>query len=389
MEPFHPLANDTDADLSQVAAAQAECMLALGRLDGLLAGLDGPEKRLFCWSLLRTVLLSALRQAGFTDADLRFDAWFTGTGRAPEEGPLTACSARAIVQAILAEVVLRGWDSLAQAARQVQAMGRFAVEHADSHDHDFARDALERARILVSQAATASAGSLPFPALSRLTSIAAKDAQFAPLERGTRILSIGRRDFAYEQASPHTPLWAIDIVLGSLLASCGTWHIPLPCPGVVSAQSLAAQHWEGERHIMLSESITAMAERLLRGAEAARYRATIAKAACGPLRSNAKAPLVWMAAIGFAPLGLDQVIKGFHVSRRGTYTISDALIAAGLVTRRTNKGMVILTGQEPRMANPHLPAYRSASRPSPTLAQFDEAMAEIDRLLARIAAPPV
>lgn len=47
MEPFYPLASDADADPVEVAEAEARCSLALGRLDGLLAGLSAPEKALF------------------------------------------------------------------------------------------------------------------------------------------------------------------------------------------------------------------------------------------------------------------------------------------------------------------------------------------------------
>lgn len=76
MEPFHPLAADADAPPEDVALAQAKCALALGRLDGLLAGLTETEKALLSTGLLRAILLSALAQAGFTDAEVRFNAWF-------------------------------------------------------------------------------------------------------------------------------------------------------------------------------------------------------------------------------------------------------------------------------------------------------------------------
>lgn len=363
--------------------AQAECAFALGRLDGLLAGLGDSEKRLFCWALLRETLLSALRQAGFADTELQFNGWFVGTSRAPQEGALTSCSPRAIVQAILAELAHHTWEPLAEAARRVQAMGRFVAEREDSQDDEFAHHALQRASVLVGQAAGGKGSPLPFPALVRLTAMARQDPHFAPLERATRMFSIGDRDIAYEQAGPRTPLWAIDIKLGSLFATCGTWRIPLPCPGAMTAQVLAAQLLDGERRLVLSGSNAAMAHRLTHCGETARQRAVTMNAAFGHLRSNARAPLVWMAAIGFAPLGLDQVTSGFGVSRRGTYTVSDALIAAGLVTRNSIKGMVVLTGQEPGMAKPFPSAPQSALAPSPAIAEFDAAMADIDRLLAR------
>jgi hypothetical protein len=90
MEPFHHLAADADAPPEDVALAQAKCALALGRLDGLLAGLTETEKALLSTGLLRAILLSALAQAGFTDAEVRFNAWFAGLGRVRQGGVISA-----------------------------------------------------------------------------------------------------------------------------------------------------------------------------------------------------------------------------------------------------------------------------------------------------------
>lgn len=125
MESFHPLAGDADADPGEVAEAQARCALALGRLDGLLAVLSAPEKALFCWTLLRQVLLGALAQAGFAEAELRFDGWFAGTTRAPQESPLTPCPAHTIVRALLAELARHPWQPLAEAALVIDRCGKF------------------------------------------------------------------------------------------------------------------------------------------------------------------------------------------------------------------------------------------------------------------------
>jgi hypothetical protein len=64
MERFHHLAADTDIPPEELSLAQGECALALGRLDGLLAGLTDTEKRLFCVGLLREVLLGGLGAGG-------------------------------------------------------------------------------------------------------------------------------------------------------------------------------------------------------------------------------------------------------------------------------------------------------------------------------------
>ncbi|MFC0362986.1 hypothetical protein ACFFIQ_00230, partial [Sphingobium indicum] len=86
MERFHPLAADTDVPPEELALAQGECALALGRLDGLLASLTDIEKRLFCVGLLREVLLSSLAQAGFADAEHRFNAWLAQSARSCDFG---------------------------------------------------------------------------------------------------------------------------------------------------------------------------------------------------------------------------------------------------------------------------------------------------------------
>lgn len=105
MEIFHPLASDNDLPGEDVAASEARCSLALGRLDGMLIGLTPNEKCLLSWALLRSTLLGALIQAGFSDADLRFNDWFAGIDRGPQESEHTACSASALVRCRLPKFV--------------------------------------------------------------------------------------------------------------------------------------------------------------------------------------------------------------------------------------------------------------------------------------------
>ena len=101
MDPLAEFALDEDASGEEVALAEASCALVLGRLDGLAAGLSNDEKTLFCMHLLRRTLIAALLQSGFTDAEMRFDHWFAGISRAPQETPLTPCPAHANVRARL------------------------------------------------------------------------------------------------------------------------------------------------------------------------------------------------------------------------------------------------------------------------------------------------
>ena len=383
MEAFHPLAADADVSPEELAVAQAACTLALGRLDGLLVGLTDAEKRLFCVALLREVLLSALVQAGFADAEHRFDAWFAGLDRAPQETPLTACSATALVRALLAELGHHPWEPLARTAQTIATAARFGADRPAHAEDALGDDALAKAADLTKQASMNDDSALPFTGLARLSALLRADPLFAPVERTVRSFSFSGREVAIEQAAPRTPLWAVDAALGRVLSACGTWRLPLPCPGAVTAQALQPQLWPGERALLAAHSLHASAVRLSDLVADARRRTGIMRDHLGHLRASARAPRVWSLLAAFAPLGLDQMAAAFGVSRRGTYAIGDALIAARLARRESVKGKVLLVAEEPRGDRRSEPESEASALPRPALAEFDAAMVEIDRLLAR------
>jgi len=393
--PFHPLDSDHDVPATEVALAEAECALALGRLDGLLTGLNSAETVLFSWALLRLTLLSGLAGAGFADAEMRFNGWFAGLERGPAETRRTPFPAHVLVRAVLAELADHPWAPLAEVARIARRIGRFAPDGAAADPGGAAAtpgDAVERARALVcpdGAPARSSSPSLPFPALASLTGLARHDPLFAPVEQGVAVLPVGRcRSLAVRQAAPAAPLWALDLALGNLLADGGTWSLPIPCPGALRPAALAPHLWPGERALVLAQGLDDVARRLGALVATARRRGALMERRLAHLRSSARAPQVWMAAVAFAPLGLDQIVTGFGVSRRGTYAVSDALVGAGLVTRRTERGMVVLAGRDTVEAPTERPSTRgiappSPALPAPALAEFDAAMADLDRLLTR------
>jgi len=383
MERFHPLAADADISPEELALTQAECALALGRLDGLLAGLTETEERLFCVGLLRTMLLSALAQSGFADAELRFNAWFAGLDRAPQETPLTPCSAHAVVRALLDQLGLHPWAPLAEAAQTITAAARFGADHPMQPEDADAGEAIARATELASQVGVSGDIALPFAGLARLNALLRAEPLFAPLERGSRTFSFGGREVAIEQTAPRTPLWAVDAALGLLLALGGTWTRSLPCPGAMTAHALQPQLWSGERALLAARSLHASVTRLCGLVADARRRAAVIRAHLGHLRSRARAPHVWTVLAAFAPLGLDQMASAFGVSRRGTYAIGDALVGAGLARRESVKGKVLLVAQDPRKDRLSPSLDQAPALPRPALAEFDAAMAEIDRLLVR------
>ena len=387
MERFHPLAADTDAPPEELALAQGECALALGRLDGLLAGLTDTEKRLFCVGLLREVLLSALAQAGFADAEHQFNAWFAGLDRGPQETPLTACSAYAVVRALLGELSHHPWEPLADAAQTIALAARFGADRPMQAEDALAEEAIGRAITLVSQAGAEDETPLPFAGLGHLYALLRADPLFAPVERAVHIRSLGNRAVAIEQAAPRTPLWAVDAALGRLLTACGAWQLALPCPGAVTAEPLQPQLWPGERAIVSARTLRASATRLADLVVKARRRAALMDAQLGHLRASARAPQVWIVLAAFAPLGLDQMASAFGISRRGTYAIRDALVAARMARRETVKGKVLLVAEEPRRERLSAPLDQAPALSHPALAEFDAAMTDIDQLLARTSGP--
>jgi len=81
-------------------------------------------------------------------------------------------------------------------------------------------------------------------------------------------------------------------------------------------------------------------------------------------------------------MGIEQLTSGFGISRRGTYAVAEALVGAGLAARASTLGRVILSALPPAHTAEVMDAPLSPL-PSPLLAEFDAAMADIDRLLAR------
>lgn len=387
MQPFHPLAADTDVPSEDLTLAQAECALVLGRLDGQLAGLADDEKALFCMALLREILFTSLTQGGFGDTELRFNAWFSGLDRAPQESALTLCPAYAVVRALLAGLAQHPWEPLASAAQTITAAARFCTdppvhtEGAPAEKFD-AQRAMAKAADLVQQASTNDDAPLPFAGLARLNALLRADPMFAPMECTVRSYSVGTRGIVIEHPAPGAPVWAVDAALGRLLRVSGTWARPLPCPGAVTAEALQPQLRPGERALLTARSLDLSVRRIGALADQARRRAALMREQLGHLRSSARAPQVWTVLSAFAPLGLDQIGLAFGVSRRGTYAIGDALVAAGMARRETFKGKVLLIADEPQRGrlSPSVEPAPALSRAA--LSEFDAAMADIDRLLS-------
>ena len=273
------------------------------------------------------------------------------------------------------------------AAQTIALAARFGVDRPMQAEDALAEEAIGRAITLVSQAGADDETLLPFAGLARLHALLRADPLFAPLERAVQIRSLGNRAVAIEQAAPRAPLWAVDASLGRLLTACGAWQLALPCPGAVTAETLQPQLWPGERAIVSARTLHASTTRLAELVAKARRRAALMREHLGHLRSSARAPQVWILLAGFAPLGLDQMTSAFGISRRGTYAIGDALVAARMARRETVKGKVLLVAEEPRRDWQPASLDQATAFPRAALAEFDAAMTDIDQLLARTSGP--
>lgn len=388
MEPCDPWSSEDTLDQRDLARAKARAALALGRLDGRLASLAALEGRLFCADLVRRTLLGALTQAGYLDAPQCFDAWFVGLARGPERVAEAPSSALAIVRALLTEMARHPWEPLARTAQTLQRCARFVADaiapspEEQTRETDATTGALDRARVLVEVLPADADGPLPFAALAALCTAAAHDPAFAPMEAGIRTYDTGETLVALAGLRPITPLWALDVAAGILLAQRTSLARALPMPGLFTTERLLLAHAPDRQALALAHALEVATTAHLAALDTARTRAALLTQRLAGLRRSSRAGEAWILLAGFAPLGLDQLMDAIGVSRRGTYAVSAALTEAGLAERQSRQGKVLLVAIERARAN-EIPGPVFTGALGTAVDEFDEAMADLDRLLAR------
>jgi hypothetical protein len=226
---------------------------------------------------------------------------------------------------------------MAEAAQTITRAARFVTDRPANTADQLAGDAIAAACSVIERAGAGAESPLPFTALSHLSELLRAEPMFAPLGLQTRVHSIAGRNVLIEQTAPPNPLWAIDANLGRLFAAAGICQPALPFPGAVTAESLSPRLWPNERGIVAARDLVASTRTLTKLIETTRSQVGVMRERLGHLRSNARAPQVWIVLAGFSSLGLDQLGTAFGVSRRGTYAVGDALVAAGVARRDTIK----------------------------------------------------
>lgn len=258
--------------------------------------------------------------------------------------------------------------------------GKFAPDRPLNDDGgDPAAALVEAARLITTSNLPDQA--LPFPALERLAAQLRQSRTFAPIERGLAMPLFGR-SAPISRAALRTPLWVVDLQLGRLLAAQIGLSPTLPFPDAVTAEALAPQLWPGERALVLADALRHSAERHIAAIRQTHIECRALEQRLRHLRASARAPQVWLALRGFAPMGIEQLTVGFGIGRRGTYAVSKVLEKAGLASRTTVLGRVKLSAMPP---GPSAEDVRDSLSPlpSPLLAEFDAIIADVDRLLAR------
>lgn len=387
---FHPLQSDEDASPEALMLARSRAALSWGRLQGLVAHLEPGVAHLLAASVIHAQLCEALLQAGHAGAAAQFDLWFCCLAAAPTEDPHVFARPWGIADAILAELSLARWEPVARVAQQLRAAAGSDHGIVGPADALSPREAIALAGQLASVAEQHGESTWPLAAIDDLHTQAAASAHFAPAEPEHRLLEFPGGPMAFAQPRARPPLWAIDLAAGQALSAATPGMVPLPCPGALRAEALAPWLWPRERDILVADALTACADRLAKLVEQARTRHSHMTRALAALRSNSRAPLLYTLLAGFGPLRPGQIERALHLSKNGVRELVKSLKSASLADIERHRGQILIRAS---LADGKASESGPGPGPSPvlsaeSLAEFDAAMAAIDRLLARSNASP-
>ena len=385
---FHPLQSDEDAPIEALMTARAHAVLAWGLLQGSLAHVPPEVAHHFCCSLIRLALIDALAQTGFPGADAWLSSWYCGLEPVPGITAHAAAPASLVAVTLLSELSLSTWEPLADAATQIRAAARFGREGRDAPDTTPAF-AVEEATRLAAQLENNPDADWPLAVLDRLHSAAAGSPHFAPAERARQLLDLPSGLVALEQSMPAMPLWALDLVAGALIALGNPGSRPLPFPAAVRAEALRPELWPRERGILVADAARSAAQRLTGLLDGAYSTMQDMQEAISCLRSTSRAPGLYRMLAGFGPMRPIQIEAALHVSKNGVRDLVAALVKAGLaeMTSHRHQALVCATVPSRLRAPAAVPTDEGEATPDTTFAEFDAAMADIDRLLARSNTP--
>lgn len=382
---FHPLQSDEDAPIEVLMTARAHAALAWGVLQGRLAHVTPEVAHQFCCGLIRLALIDALAQTGFPGADAWFSSWYCGLEPVPGITAHAAAPASLVAETLLTELSLSAWEPLTAAAAQIRGAARFERDNRRDAPDTAPAGAVEEAARLAAQIEIIPHPDWPLAVLDRLHGAAAGSRYFAPVERERQLLDLPSGPAHLEQTMPAMPLWALDLVAGSVIARSNPGTRSLPFPGTVRAEALRPELWPRERGVLVADAARNAAQRLTGLLDAAYSTVKDMQEPVSRLRSTSRAPGLYRLLAGFGPLRPIQIEAALDVSKNGVRDLVAALVKAGLAEMISHRHQAVVRATAASRLRPPaaIPANEAEAIPDTKFAAFDAAMADIDRLLAR------
>lgn len=379
----HPLRADADAPAKALMLARSRASFAWGRLQGLAAHPDPQGAELFfAANLIRQMLTEALLQAGYTDAKPAFDRWFCGIGVHDEPTTNIVIPASEIADAMLAELSHSPWACLAHSAATIRKAAKYNRGNDNVAAVETPAHVIAQATALVAKQPQSAEDSWPLAMLDGLHVAAAKSMMFMPAEPERRTIVQGERTLSFDPAPVRTPLWAIDLLAGQAIAKSMPGTLPLPCPGAIRAEALAPWLWPRERGILVADAIARTSEMMIALLESARAHIRHITHALPNLRSSSRAPQLYRLLAGFGPLRPIQIEAALGVSKNGVRELTKTLSEADLVEPAFIGGQLLLSAVPLTVSRPgSVEHVDERADPAGRFAEFDAALADIDRLL--------
>ena len=378
----HPLRSDHDISLNAVLQVRSRAALAWGRLQGRLTRLPDPVAHGFAAQLVRGWLIHALAQSGYHWTETGFAHWFCGLAPAPTH-PDADIPAWQIADALLSELMLTRWRPVAEVATALRAAGWMDRTGRQMDGDGSPEAALTAARALCEAPPPLFVSDCPFASLDHLHGAAAASVLFSVPERDPDVFRQGPV-FA-QRSGPKSPLWALDLHSGAFLAKTDTQTLPLPYPGLISAEPLSPHLWPNERALLISTAVESVARLLGNDLDSTWQIADHGQHMLCGLRSTSRAPALYRLLAGFGPLRPIQIEKAVGVSKNGVRELVATLTEAELVTSHRVAGQMLVRALSVPSHDPVTDTriISAGTDDDSTFAAFDAEMREIDRLLER------
>lgn len=199
-----------------------------------------------------------------------------------------------------------------------------------------------------------------------------QDSRFAEGQGEAYLLDLpGHRYQGWRSAEP-SGCWAANLALASLSSIAG---IPMPA-GLLSRELFRLDLEAQDREDALCAAWLAGGRRDHAALFEVHHDLARGEAALTNLSRNARARDAWAMLVSLHPLTRRQFMQMLELSRSGAWLVAGQLVKAGLAATDRH-GRICMS------CDSSMPAQIDSNIPSAAAAQVDEALADLDRLLAR------